>query len=363
MAGVTGSVVGREAKIIRSAGTTWGTESTATYYEWKLLGDGLSFSQDLDPIEESNSTWLKDADLGNTSASFTPRHALYFDDIHAIAQVLGDGNYATPAEENTGKGDYKHTVYPDEDNNGDFETVAVKKGAYIHSLHSVKYPGFHVEGQASPQRIEISFDTLVSNLDNASAVLTAADFTAATAQPSGNGGRAFFRNFTFRINDQSGATLGVGDAISNVVTGFKFSFVRSLTEDRTNSSGLQIEEPVEDSYPETTLRLDLRNLDGDIDTFITNYLAGTKKKLDFEITGSAASTATGTVATASFKISAPNAKLESVDAGSYEGPGRISSSVIFRLHGTDTTGDANGMAFLEPFKLEVINAQSGAAVS
>ena len=363
---VSGSIVGREIQLIQSqSNQSWGTEGTGTFYKWHLLEDGWGVTQDLDDIEESGSVWVKSQDLGITGATFAPREALRFDSIHGIAMVLGDGAYITVAEENAGKDDHKHTIYPDEDNNGDFETIGRLIGSStIHSMPSVKYRGFTVSGQDSPQRIEVTYDTLVSNLDNASAVITASGISGATAELSGNGGRAFFRNFTFRIAAQSGATaLAGGDAISNVITGFEWTVTRSLSEERTNTSGLEIDEPLEDGYLESTLTLQLRNQDSDTEQFLTDCLAGTAKMLDFEITGAAASTATGTVANASFKVSAPHAVVIDPDPGTYSGPGKIPASITFKLLGTSTTSDTQDMAFLDPFRLEVINAQSAKAIA
>lgn len=360
---VTGSIVGRESAHVYLQAGTWGTEITGTYQEWLLEDDGLDFSQELDPIEENASVWLKDDDLGTHSVSFAPREGLKFDQLHGIFSVLGDGNYATPAEANASKDDWTHTAYPDEDNNGDFDTIGIKKGSYIHALTAVKFFGFAMSGQAAPNNIKVTYDTLVRNITNASTVITASTFTG-TNPLSGNGGRVFFKNFAFYIADQSATTaLTATDAISNVISSFEFIFRRSVTEDRSNTSGLYIEEPVEDGYPEATLTLELNNLDSDIDTFITNHLANTEKMLKFEITGAVASSATGTVATASIKVEAPRAVVTEVSPGPYGGPGRIGSRVTFKLNAADTTSDAEGMAFVEPFKLTAICGQSAKFIS
>jgi len=322
------------------------------------------YSQELDAIEENDSTWLKADDLGAHTATFAPREGLKFNRLHGIAMVMGDGNYATPASINSGKGDYLHTIYPDEDNYGDFDMVGIKKGAYIQSLASVKYTGFTISGSASPNNIKVSYETMVHSLNNASTVITAGTFTGATAPITGIAGRAFFRNLTFLINNQSAATLSATtDDIANAITSCEFHFGRPLAADQTNTSGLYIDEPVEDGYPEATLALDLGNFSGDVNTFITNHLANTAKKLQLEFTGSAASSATGTVATASFKIEAPNAHVMESPPGAYGGPGRIAGRVMFKLLGAATTSDAADMPFVEPFRIEAINGQSSKFVS
>lgn len=358
---VTGSIVGRETVAYFKQGSAWGTEATPGE-GLLIMEDGMEFSQSLDPIEENDSTWLRDYELGTKTAGFNFKQAFRFDDIRGLAHVLGDGSYATVTEQNAGKSDYVHTMYPAEDNFGDFATLAIKKGSIIQTFPSVKFAGFTLSGTSSPNRIELSFNTFGNDLISNSTAITASSFSSLT-QPSGNGGRAYFRNLSFLLNDQSGATLASGDEITNAITSFEFSTQRQLASDYTNDSGLTIEEPVEDGYLESTLTLQLRNLDNVVDGLYADWVNKTPKKLQFSILGAKASTATGTVASAVLQVDAPHVLVENVDYGPYSGPGRISSSVTFRILGADTTADAAGMPWLQPFRLKVINNQSAKAVS
>ncbi len=360
---LTGSIVGRETIAYFKQAATWGIEATPGA-GMLLMEDGMEFDQTLDPLEENDSTFLKENDLGTRTAAFNFKQSLRFDDMRGIAMVLGDGAYTTPiTAENAGKGDFLHTVLPAPDNFGDFATMAIKKGDIIQSFPSVKYAGFTLTGQASPNRFEVSVNTFADNLLNASTVITANSFTD-LSKPSGNGGRGFFRNFTVELNDQSAASLtGTADGITNAVTSVEWSVQRALAADYTNTSGLNIEEPVEDAYLESTITLQLRNLDSLVDGLYTDLINKTAKKLQFTITGAAASSATGSVANARFQVDAPHALVENVDYGPYSGPGRISAAVTFRLLGAETTSDASGMAFVEPFQLQWVNAQADQAVS
>jgi len=356
--------VGRQIKVIRKQGATWNTEPTGEYAIWSIREDGLGFTQNLDDIEEGNSTWVKDADVGLHSASFAPKETLRFDNIVGLALCMGTANYLAVTASNAGKGDYVHQFMPDEDITGFYESIGIQKGARIQTLHSVKYRGFTITGQPDPQRIEITHDTLVSRFNNASTVNTAAAFTGATAEPTGNGGRGFFRNLTVRLADQcAGTALASGDAITDLISDLEFNFGRDLTEDHTNDSGLYIAEPDENGYPTATLRLNFKGLTSTGDTAITNLFSNTAKMFDLEIVGNAASTATGTVDLAKLYIEAPRAKIIESEPGANAGPGRLPSSILLKLYAPDTTSDAEDMDFDEPFRLTVINNQAAKVIS
>ena len=359
---ISGSIVGREVQAFFTQGETWGVETTATadgsgIY---IVEDGLSLSQGIDLLEENSSVFQRDADLGTISASLNLRQHLRYDDLRGIALALGDGAYATPTEINAGKGDYSHVIHPAPDNEGDFACVALKKGDIIQVAPSVKFVGFTLDTEPSPQRVTLSFETRAGNVRNDSTVITAAQFEGLSA-PGGAGGRAFFRQVRVYLNDQSAATLATGDEI--FVSGLSFSFTRALTEDYTNSSGLEIAEPVEDGYPTASCTIRQPSFGAEQDGYITDWLTRNAKKLKIEFTGAAATSATGTVAADTFRIEAPNVIVETADPAPYSGPGRIPASVTFRLLAADTTADAAGMPFTQPFRITAVNSQADRAVS
>jgi len=359
---ISGSIVGREVQAFFTQGATWGTELTApaSGAGLYLSDDGVSFAQSLDSLEENASTFQRDSDLGTISAALSLRQNLRYDDLRGVAHCLGDGSYATLTEVNVGKGDYQHVIYPAPDNHGDFLCIALKKGTAIHVAPSVKFTGFTLEAQPSPQRVTVSFDTRASTIRNDSTVITASQFDGLEA-PGGLGGRAYFRQVRVFVNDQSSATLATADEI--FVSGLTFSFSRALTEDYTNSSGLQIAEPVEDGYPEITCALQQPSFGSEQDAYLSDWQSKTPKKLKIEFTGAAATEATGTVADDTFRIECPHVLVETVDPAPYGGPGRIPAGVTFRILAADTTAAAPGMNFVQPFKLTAVNSQSAKAVS
>jgi len=359
---ISGSIVGREVQAFFTQGAEWGTELTAAAEGGGIyiVEDGLSLSQSLDYLEENASVFQRAADLGTISAAVNLRQNLRYDDLRGIALALGDGAYATPTEVNAGKGDYQHVIHPAPDNEGDFACVALNKGSLIQVAPSLKFVGFTLEAQPSPQRVSLAFDTRANAVRNDSTTITAAQFEGLTA-PGGLGGRAFFRQVRVYINDQSAAALATADEI--FVSGLTFSFRRALSEDYTNSSGLEVAEPVEDGYPEATCTLRQPSFGAEQDGYLGDWLAKTPKKLKIEFKGSAATEATGTVADDTLRLEAPHVLVESMEPGPGSGPGRIPAAVTFRLLGAETTSDAPGMAFDQPFRLTAINSQSTKVVS
>jgi hypothetical protein len=358
----SGPIVGREVQAFFTQGATWGAELTASpsgsgIY---LTEDGISFTQAVDPLDENSSTFQRDADLGTVSAALKLKQNLRYDDLRGIALSLGDGAYATPTEINVGKGDYSHTLYPAPDNHGDFACIALKKGSLIQAAPSVKFLGFTLEAQPSPQRVVLSFETRADTIKNNSTVVTAPQFDDLTA-PGGPGGRAYFRQARIFINDQSAAALATPDEI--FASGLTFSFRRNLTEDFTNSSGLHVAEPVEDAHPVASCALRQPSFGTEQDAYFTDWLTKTPKKLKIEFTGAAATEATGTVADDAFRLECPHVLIESMDPAPYSGPGRIPASVTFKLLAAHTTADAPGMNFTQPFRLTVVNSQPDKAVS
>lgn len=180
---------------------------------------------------------------------------------------------------------------------------------------------------------------------------------------SGNGGRAYFRNLKVFINDQSAATLDTGDEISSLLTGVEFNCQRNLAQDYTNTSGLSMEEPVEDGMMEITCRLDLRTQDATGSALFDDLVNSTQKKLKLEVSGAAASSATGTVANASFMIECPHVRVGEDDFPNTSGEGRQSNSLTLRVLGAASASDAPGMDFDEPFRLTVVNNQSTKQIS
>jgi len=359
---ISGSIVGREVQAFFTRGTVWGEETAATANGSGIyiVEDGISFSQGIDYLEENASAFQRDADLGTISAALNLRQNLRYDDLRGIAFCLGHDAYATPTEVNPGKGDFRHVIYPAADNEGDFACIALKKGSFIQVAPSVKFTGFNLEARPSPQRVSLSFETRASTVKNDSTVITASQFSGLTA-PGGAGGRAFFRQVRVFINDQAAATLATADEV--FVSSLNFSFSRKLTEDYTNSSGREIAEPVEDGYPVATCTLQQPSFGSEQDSYISDWLAKAPKKLKIEFTGAAATSATGTVADDTFRIEAPHVIVESVEPAPYSGSGRIPASVTFRLLAAESTSDAAGMAFTQPFCITAINSQSVKAIS
>jgi hypothetical protein len=363
---ISGSVVGREIVVLLKQGATWGTEVTmGTGNGYGIYAEdwGLSFSQPLDDVPINTGVWGQEVDQGVISAALNPQMPITFDEIRLFAGVLGDGSYDTPAEVNAGKGDYQHIIYPSGDNFGDFWTIGIQKGnSIVQTIPSWKPTGFTISSTASPNRCMVQFQGVGNTVENNSSVITATAFTG-VSYITGPSGRAYFRNARIYINDQTAATLATVDEISNLITSFEFTFNRNLSQDYTNTSGLKMEEPVEDGMVDVTAVLNFRNQDSTGSALFDDLTNGQKKKLKIAISGAAATSATGTVENAGFTLECPNVRVGDNDFPNVSGTGRQTSTFNLRALGAVAAGDAPGMDFLQPFKLTVVNAQSAKQVS
>ena len=357
---VNGSLLGRESLAQMIRGNNWGEEAT-TGKGFLMLDDGLSYSQESIAYEENGSVWPQDSDKGTVSTGLDYKQYLRFDDLRGIAFTLGSGAYQDPVELNSGKGDFRHVISPSGDNFGDYATIAMKKGAMVQTFPSVKFAGFTISGQTNPGRMEVKYHAFANNMVTNSINYPPSSFDS-LQYLQGNGGIAFFRNLRLWINDRDAAALGQGDLLSNSLTSFEFSFQRQLVSDYTNCSGFEIEEPVEDSFAETTINLGLRNYDIQAAELFDKWQQNGRLKLKIEVVGAAATSASGDVSPASLIIELPNVAVENVEPGAYAGPGRISSSVNLKALALPTGQTAQGMDFNQPFRLQAVNAQNVKAV-
>lgn len=357
---VNGSILGRETVALISRGNQWGVENPVAKGLF-LLEDGISYSQEMLPWQENGSVWQMDRDPGTITTGLDFRQYLRFDDLRGIAYTLGGSAYQTPVEINAGKGDYRHIIDPSADNYSDFASIAFKKGTMIQSFPSVKFAGFTVTGQVNPGRMEIKYHTFANNLITNSTSFTTLTFDSPD-YPVGNGGILFFRNLKIWIKDRDGTAFDLSDLLSNSLTNFEFSFQRQLAGDYTNTSGMEIEEPVEDGIAESDINLSFRNLDSDIQNFFDTWKSNGRYKMRIEITGAAASEATGDVSPATIKIDLPNVSVERAEPGVYSGPGRIAASASFKALALPQEITVAEMPFNQPFRLEAVNNQAVKAI-
>jgi hypothetical protein len=357
---VNGSLLGRETLAFMAPGAEWAVENSSGKGVF-LLEDGLSYSQESISYEENGSVWPVDIDKGVVSTGLDYRQYLRFDDLRGICYTLGGTEYQAPVEINAGKGDYRHVILPASDNFGDFATVAMKKGNTVQSFPSVKFAGFTISGQTNPGRMEVKFHAFANNLIPNSTIITPASFDS-LQYLQGNGGLAFFRNLKIWLKDRDDTAITEADLLSNSLTSFEFSFQRQLASDYTNTSGIEIEEPVEDGIAETTMTLNFRNYDSKSLDLFQAWQQNARLKLKVELIGAAATTASGDVSPAAFTLELPNVAVESIEPGVYSGPGRIGTNVNLSAMAAPQGITVPGMDFNQPFKLTAVNAQAVKAI-
>lgn len=355
MSGVTG----REVVAVYGAGVTWDTEVGTGLKQIKFTDENLSEENSMEEVEEINSPWGSEDELGPQSAKADLSQRMRFDDIALLMAVLGSDNYEAVTEVNVGSQDYQHINRPSLRNSGLFFTYAAKKGNRIQVIPSLKINGFSLKGQASPNRFTVSYMSAGSRLIEDSAIVDGAAIAGAAAAVSGPGGYGYFRGLKVYMNDRSGAALAAGDEILSKITAAELTVQRNQVADQTNTSGLGTEEPEDDGIFSVRIKLTFKDFDDFLGGLKTDLANQTRKKVKLEIIGGPASSEVGTVAPASWTFEFCNAQIVSVPAGSVSGANRIpGGEVELKCIGNLDGATVNGMSFNESFKFTGVNNQA-----
>jgi hypothetical protein len=249
---------------------------------------------------------------------------------------------------------YQHILKWSPDIYGLFVTLAKSMTAYIEEIPTAKVAGISLSGEAGPNPLELTVEFVGVNCEVASAVNTLATFANVT-----NVGvvplPVMFSHLVFRMNDQSGAALGVGDVINP--SKFTLSAKRKLKgeytgEYRTSGTNPQdlIDEPCNDGFPDLTLKLDFAKHTGT--TYLSALGSDTRKKCDI--------VATGPLIEAPYyyqqKIQMPHLQLK--NARPTDAQGRIQEPLEFLIHGASAapTGMTN---ITDPLWWTMINKRTG----
>ena len=322
--------------------SAWGTELTGGT-RLKLITDNPARSQDDTLLEETDTNgWKEDFDLGLISAGASPNTFFRYDDLRLMAYCLGPDNYAVPVVGSAGA--YSHVVSPSEKICDSWVTLAAEKGANLVQVYpSLKITGFTLTGQPGPQPLSANYTGIASDLITDSTTITKVIIDAALAGPDTGAERVQFRQSTLEIADEGGVLAEIANILDQIV----FSFQRDMPEEHTNSSGLKIEEPLEDGYPSAIFTISFRNLDAPHSTYYENWAGLVLKKVKFESTGSAIAAGDAR----SFIIEAERVKIIDVT------PAPLTGGKIVYTMTLECLGDPDG-TFVEPFQITSVNTSA-----
>jgi hypothetical protein len=345
-------IVGRETIAMFARGSTWGEPAAGS--QGLLFEDAsLQWNQQSTPLHLANSYWTNHTEQGPVRCSLEITQPFFFNDLRGLTGALGNLAYDGPAEINTGAGDYKHQIRPSTSIEGCFFTLAMQRAEGIFNVYpSCKLTGFEISGTVDPNRLKIKYYITADTMINHTAGIDPALFTS-LQYPSDK--QAYFKDCNFYLNGSETSQLDESDKITNLVSGFRFIFKRSMTMDYTNSSGLQIEEPLDDAAPEIKLELSLAYKDAFISRLFDGRGTASMNKMLLEITGGPASPeANSEKARVTLKI--PNLLVTNDNYAEFSGMDRQKSEVSFTALAKTKTS-VPGMDFDEPFMMEIVNNQ------
>lgn len=267
-----------------------------------------------------------------------------------IAMVCGTAG--APVLHTGGTTAYDYTYKPAKSVDGLFATLIKYMKSYIAEVPGIKFTGFTIKGQVG-KGVEITFNTIGSmvNKNTTTGTNTTTTFANVTIPEIANQVR--FAQSVFRINNQSGLALAVGDVVNP--TEFEFVYKRNLkgtygtfTTGGTNPREV-VDEPTNDGIPECTLKLTFPRHTSV--TRLTELGTDTRKKCDITFTGGIIEGAIPRL----FKLQFPHLQYKSVPIT--DAKGIIQEPVEFICHGA-ATAPAGMTGITDPFWITGTNTRS-----
>lgn len=268
----------------------------------------------------------------------------------AIAMVCGTAG--VPVLHTGGAASYDYTYKPAKNTDGLFVTFMKYMKNYIAEVPGLKFSGFTIKGQAG-KAVEITFNCIGSmvNRNTTTGTNTLTTFANVTIPEIANQVR--FAQGVFRINNQSGIALAVGDVVNP--TDFEFTYKRNLkgtygtyVSGATNPRDV-IDEPTNDGRPECTLKLTFPRHTSV--TRLTELGTDTRKKMDITFTGAIIEGAIPRL----FKIQMPHLQYSKVPIT--DAQGIIQEPVEFICHAA-AAAPAGMTGITDPFWITGTNARS-----
>lgn len=243
------------------------------------LGVQLQMMQSLD--DSAGQNYIGSVQSGNTEAvAVTVPTYLHYNDAWQnvlFALTMGTGG-TSPSQLGTTTA-YTNTFEPATNKTGRYATVVRDKVQMIAEVPGVKFTGFDLSfGQDG--RAEMNWMAVGDLEKSDSSINTATQISALTFPTLGR--RAFFDDATFRINAQSGGSLGASDKL--YVTSIRVRFSQPL-DSKHVSGATSIIEPEENGFPEPTIDLEFARYDSASHAFFAAHRDTTQYKADLTFVG------------------------------------------------------------------------------
>lgn len=340
-------LTGREILVGLKKAATWRTAVAAGANDGILiLSEG--FKQTIEHLDDDSAglAFIQRTDQGKTEASGPMEAYMRYEGLDVLlALIMGTAGVPSQQGETAA---YTNSYVMADNLSGLFATLAMlKKADKVFEYPSVKFHQFSLSGEMNAP-VKLSVQGIANLLELASATNTSATMASVTYPDKGN--RIIMNSDAhFWLNDESGEALDNDDAICP--NSFELSFNRPMDADLA-AGNADVDEPVEEGFPEITLTLNFPRYNDANDQFFTDWEAFTRKKLEIYFKGALIED----TYYYEHKISFPNLKVVDPDAA-ISGPGKIPLSLTFKALGTDSA--PTGMTGVtKPFQIDVQNKRT-----
>lgn len=285
MAGTTG----REMKgyAYRKIGTnSWGVAASVTRGTRFTSDGGLKPAPTFVEDRSFGETFLGASSPGDFSpVDLTLSGQCRYEDFNYGLEALAMGSPVAVTISNSTSGQttsWSHVLDLAPSIDGLGATFAIHRKLYVEELTSAKIYGFG-ETVGENGVCEQSFKVLGTKATNLSSVNAAVNSTVYTSSYPALGGKIFRNQGTFRLNTQSGGSLGAGDA--QQIEAFSFTFERP--QDRSFAYGQDyLIEPADNEFPTFSLSVTFPRMNTLSANSLYGYLtAGTAFKADLTYLG------------------------------------------------------------------------------
>lgn len=348
---------GRDVRVAFKKAATWGTAVSVTQQVNLRTLDGFDAKPGIVTDESFNQAFIGQGEVGDYAPS-TPELQLdlRYDGAGPILMAAAMGSASAPAVVSSVAANsliaYQHNLTLATDLT-QFFTFAVDMGGngpggthYILEVPSYKPRGFTLS-VGDNGKMQLAVQGTGSKTTYTSAVNTNSTVNGAAADPLAN--RVFRKQGTFRMNLQSAGSLVAGDAQN--VREVNFACSRPLAEDLVFGQDYIIEAD-DDGFAEFTAELIFpRMTSANANSLVVCWPNGTHLKFDFDFKGAYINSTTQY----EFKLEAPAAQVvEWMAPVTGHQLVRPTARVALRK----ATSSPSGMAFVNPFRVTLINMNS-----
>lgn len=349
MAGVTG----REARVafVKFATNSWHVAASVTRGTYFQSTGGMRLQPSRVNDEAFGQTFLGSGDLGDVTApdlTWTGRSR--YDDHNFVLDALAMGSPATATLSNSAAGQtasYQHVIDLAPSIDGLGATFAIDKVLYVDELTSAKIYGFS-EKVGNGGVMDRSYKLLGSKPTNASTTNTRSTVNGASFVALGN--RVFRSHGTFRMNVQGAGSLGASDAVAS--EDVEFTFERP--QDAPHVFGQDyVYPPADNGWPVCQVKVKYPRMTATSASSLYAALrtSGVKWKGDLTFLGAYINS------TDQYKrlYQFPQLELDEWNGADIDGANQVKPEATFTAKLAATS--PSGMAFVNPFRLTLVNTQ------